>query len=936
MKHTLSFCIGLLLLLFSFRAAGQGVVVPKLLASSYTSASVDDLGNSACPDGEGNMYLVSAIFRESTGQLVATPGVVQTKPTPPWIIGDGYWSARIDMGIIKFNEDLSDVLFFTYLGSAGLDYAGDVAVDPETNDLYMICGSGHFYNFPTTANAYMRELIDVSSNQSHVVLCKLSADGTRLVGSTYLDGSWRDGGALSRSIRYWKGYFNGTHFRNRTGRLTIDTDGKIVGVVGTGSDDFPVTIPRGLPPDNDSGRLEAKDMVVFKMNEDLSSLEWSTYLGGGSYEKASGLATSQDFVYVFGTTLSTHFEPVARYTGGENASNVVITSDGRKYFDTFVVALPKEDLVAGAFNQGMNIRFLGGDPSESSYFLALDTADNVYAVGKTKGEYPVENTNGRFHYPGREIFMHKLSPDLLTSHWAITFGTPAGENRLKASAFHIDPCDNIHLTGIHWAMQFEGEDEQAHLPTTSNALRRSHSGRGIFYSIVLGENAEQMLYASYFGGNSGVSIGSGFYSSEGRYDKGITLYQSASVDRPWENEDPNTPYDFPTTPNAFGTEPTAPPQDVFRFYGSRAAGFKMRFGEVPVFTANTPIGGQLGIEEACAPQTLVFTPRGQAATSGGQWEVEKEGEGVLFAVTKTGAFDFTFLHGGTYIVRFTPAKGDCYHDEPITKTIRIQEPKEYQLTDDLTLCEDDNEENNTAKLTIRPTDPNATGARYDWTPRAYLTTNSGAEVSTTPLPRGETAFQVTITDGVCVSKEQVSVRVVPKPVLAIRARFEGLTSCRWTNNVRLDGNVRHADTFYWEMGDGTPAEKYENIARITHEYAKKGTYTVQLVGERDGTREACRTTVTEKIQAINPDFPNVFTPNNDGINDYFQLPGLSDNETKDDYEVRIYDRLGNMVYENKRYKNQWNAEGLPADVYFYTLTIPRKRKNCKGWLHVVK
>ena len=112
---------------------------------------------------------------------------------------------------------------------------------------------------------------------------------------------------------------------------------------------------------------------------------------------------------------------------------------------------------------------------------------------------------------------------------------------------------------------------------------------------------------------------------------------------------------------------------------------------------------------------------------------------------------------------------------------------------------------------------------------------------------------------------------------------------------------------------------------------------MQLVGVRTETEQACRAVAAEKIQVTNSEFPNVFTPNGDGLNDYFQLPGLNDDAVADgDYEVKIYDRLGSLVYENTRYTNRWEAEGLPADVYFYTLAMPRDGKLCKGWIHVVK
>ena len=41
--------------------------------------------------------------------------------------------------------------------------------------------------------------------------------------------------------------------------------------------------------------------------------------------------------------------------------------------------------------------------------------------------------------------------------------------------------------------------------------------------------------------------------------------------------------------------------------------------------------------------------------------------------------------------------------------------------------------------------------------------------------------------------------------------------------------------------------------------------------------------------------------------------------------VQIFDRWGNKVYENDRYRNasdNWNGEGNAPGVYFYTIILP--------------
>lgn len=64
-------------------------------------------------------------------------------------------------------------------------------------------------------------------------------------------------------------------------------------------------------------------------------------------------------------------------------------------------------------------------------------------------------------------------------------------------------------------------------------------------------------------------------------------------------------------------------------------------------------------------------------------------------------------------------------------------------------------------------------------------------------------------------------------------------------------------------------------------------------------------------------FPNVFTPNKDGINDYFGGFGTGISE----YELHIYDRWGNLIFTSTNLQNKWNgmykASFSDVGTYFY-------------------
>ena len=72
-----------------------------------------------------------------------------------------------------------------------------------------------------------------------------------------------------------------------------------------------------------------------------------------------------------------------------------------------------------------------------------------------------------------------------------------------------------------------------------------------------------------------------------------------------------------------------------------------------------------------------------------------------------------------------------------------------------------------------------------------------------------------------------------------------------------------------------------------------------------------------------PVVPNVFTPNGDGINDFWVIENLPPGTA-----VAIYNRWGQQVYFSPAYANNWAGEGLPAGNYFAELVyrdLPPRR-----------
>jgi len=96
----------------------------------------------------------------------------------------------------------------------------------------------------------------------------------------------------------------------------------------------------------------------------------------------------------------------------------------------------------------------------------------------------------------------------------------------------------------------------------------------------------------------------------------------------------------------------------------------------------------------------------------------------------------------------------------------------------------------------------------------------------------------------------------------------------------------------------------------------------------DGIDDACDEDIKDYV-----DVPNGFTPDGDGINDTFVIPGL-DGEA----QISIYNRYGNMVYQNTAYDNSWdgtsslNGQELPDGTYFYVLELSTETKS--GYVYI--
>jgi gliding motility-associated-like protein len=134
-----------------------------------------------------------------------------------------------------------------------------------------------------------------------------------------------------------------------------------------------------------------------------------------------------------------------------------------------------------------------------------------------------------------------------------------------------------------------------------------------------------------------------------------------------------------------------------------------------------------------------------------------------------------------------------------------------------------------------------------------------------------------------------------------------------------------ATGFLWDFGDGTTSTEQAP----THLYANNGQYQVSLTvffGNGCQLKLNIAAVQVDKTRLV----PNVFTPNNDGLNDTF-APRVTCLPT----DLKIFNRWGKLVYEQPNYQNTWAGENLSDGIYYYQLTSSRGQI-WKGWVEIIR
>jgi gliding motility-associated-like protein len=258
---------------------------------------------------------------------------------------------------------------------------------------------------------------------------------------------------------------------------------------------------------------------------------------------------------------------------------------------------------------------------------------------------------------------------------------------------------------------------------------------------------------------------------------------------------------------------------------------------------------------------------------------------------------------GTY--RLTINQGNC----SVSDTININ-TKPFPIVDignDTTICVGTN-------ITLR-CNPQNPGVKYLW---------STGSVSEQTQTQGPGKYTITVTDNDCKTNDAITVGYMPAPYISLGGDID---TC-FPQGISLpNGLIKGIGySFLWNTGS-TDSAMY-----IT----KPGFYKVQLTNVCGVATDSMNFNQHNcKIW-----FPNAFSPNGDGHNDFIKL--LGDIKGVSRFDVIIYNRWGQNVYRSSNPYDGWDGtqKGQPCEIgtYYYMLRVVYNRKEevMKGGIELVR
>ena len=240
--------------------------------------------------------------------------------------------------------------------------------------------------------------------------------------------------------------------------------------------------------------------------------------------------------------------------------------------------------------------------------------------------------------------------------------------------------------------------------------------------------------------------------------------------------------------------------------------------------------------------------------------------------------------------------------------------------------------------TIRFSGPAANGIiQWSWTSNGNLFSSQQNPGKIFPAS-GQFPIKLSISNGVCTDSSTVTIVLDDE----VKASFE-------TNNIICpedsaffkNTSTGKINSWLWNFGNSITSTLQDPSPQTYPKAGMETNYSVLLtvVGSN-----GCIDTTSQKIRELKSCFiavPNAFTPNEDGLNDFFYPINAF---KADGLDFRVYNRWGQLVFKTNEWKNKWNGKikGIPqpAGVYVWTLKYTHhdtgKKYSLKGTMMLIR
>ncbi|UII20656.1 DUF7948 domain-containing protein [Fulvivirga ligni] len=833
------------------------IIDPTLIFSTYSGSTADNWGSTATYDESGNLYS-GGIAINAPGNFPATAGAYQVST-------QGLW----DIAILKYDSVGSNLIYATYLGGNKNEVPQSMIVNDQ-NELYVM-GVTSSSNYPVSAQAYQNSFAGGNgvnvvgiqfSEGSDIIITKFNASGSGLLGSTFIGGSANDGIMLS------VGVLSANYGDQSRGDIYINQEGDILVASKTFSNDFDVV---NSVQDTLAGSLDA---VVFKMDPDLTNLKWSTYLGGTFSDAFYSVKTNS-----FGEII---------VAGGTNSDSTALGVRGVTNVDGWIVKFAEDGstILGGTY--------VGKTNYDQVYFIDVDADDFIYTFGQTNSvDFDIK---GDVYNVGDGQFLQKYSSDLTALEFSTTFGSVGNGIDISPTAFLVNDCDNIYLSG--WGGKINQSfgafgGSTIGMPITSDAYQSETLGSD-FYLMALSGDASELLYATFLGGNKSATHVDGGTS---RFDKSGIVYHAVCAGCQSLNVDGKPTSDFPPTPGAWS--------ETNNSGNCNNAAFKFDLASLRARLQTNSIDfDQPGLNKICFPSPLII----ENLSVGGEVFEWNFGDGNSLTTSDTDFITHDYGSPGRYTITLKAIDPTTCIGEDFTSYVVDVFEKNMGVGADGFICEEDS-----YRLQAFG------GVEYFWISNDSSFTSTEARPVVSPVENTiYTVFMIDVNG--CSEIAEVKVDVTPKVNISFQAAKE--YDCFSRPILHLENNSTGGADYRWSLGDGQTLEG-ESVA---YEYSEDGTYEIKLSGQN----ENCPYDSAVTLDFYDIKVPNVITPGAKGDNDYFQI--ITGPAKK---SLKIYNRWGKKIYESSDYQNDWQGADISSGVYYYEADIEGET-TCNGWIHVIK